>query len=74
MRLKHRDMVAAWVVALLLVVAVAVSPWDKLRANMPHGVVDVAQQRFSVDTTASGSADRLHHRESRFDTFGPEGP
>ena len=45
---RHPDMIAAWAVALALVFAVGVAPWEKLRAAYPAGVVDVAQQRFEL--------------------------
>lgn len=75
MRLKHRDMIAAWVVAMLLVAMIAGAPWDKLPASVPPGVLDPGQQRFAigaVEPLASESGKALHHEDSRFVALTPE--
>ncbi|HEX2113018.1 MAG TPA: hypothetical protein VHM01_01320 [Alphaproteobacteria bacterium] len=74
---RHPEMVAAWTLALVLVGAVSLAPWEKLRAAHPVGVVEVTQQRFDV-RFPGGAHDRA--AEARHDsdlhdlTFGPEGP
>lgn len=76
MRLKHRDVIAAWVVAALLVAMIAGAPWDNLPDGVPQGVVDPAQQRFVVgadETAASGPVHAPHHEESRLVARAPEG-
>jgi hypothetical protein len=77
---RNSDVVAAWVLVVALVVAIGIAPWEKLRASHPAGVVDVTQPRFDVHLTRgpgglhSEAADERHDLESRFSTFGPEGP
>ena len=74
---RHPDMVAAWAVALALVFAVGVAPWERLRAAHPAGVVDVAQQRFDVKFPGGAhdrAAEARHDSDLRDLIFGPEGP
>ena len=74
---RHPEMVAAWTLALVLVSAISLAPWEKLRAAHPAGVVDVTQQRFDVQFPG-GAHDRAaeaRHDSDLYDlTFGPEGP
>jgi hypothetical protein len=74
---RHPDMIAAWAVAIALVFAVSLAPWEKLRAAQPAGVVDVAQQRFDVKFRG-GAHDRAvaarHESDLRELAFGVEGP
>ena len=75
MRLKHSDVIAAWVIAALLVAMIAGAPWDNLPDGVPPGVVDLAQQRFIVgadETAASVPLHAPHHEESRFVAHAPE--
>lgn len=75
---RNPEMIAAWGLAIFLVVTVAAAPWEKLRTSQPHGVVDVTHQRFELSVPAglrSEAADMHHHHlESRVTTFGVEGP
>jgi predicted component of type VI protein secretion system len=41
-------MIAAWVVATLLLVAISSAPWENVRASHPSGVIEVTQPRFEV--------------------------
>lgn len=74
---RHPDMIAAWAVAIALVFAVSLAPWEKLRAAQPAGIVDVAQQRFDVKFPG-GAHDRAamarHDADLRELAFGVEGP
>lgn len=68
---KHPDMVAAWFLAALMLVAIGSAPWENVRASHPTGVVDVAQPRFDVRLPGgvpNGLAD------GRFIEIHPEGP
>lgn len=69
---RHPEMAAAWLLVMLLLVAVGVAPWESIRAHHPVGVVDVTQQRFELNLPAADD-DGSHHPESRFTSFGPEG-
>lgn len=74
---RHPDMFAAWAVALGLVFAVSIAPWEKLRAAYPAGVVDVTQQRFDVKFPGGAherAAEARHDSDLRDVTFGPQGP
>jgi len=74
---RHPDMLAAWAVALALILAVGLAPWEKLRAAYPAGVVDVAQQRFEVKFPGGAydrGAEARHDSDLRDMTFSPEGP
>jgi hypothetical protein len=74
---RHPDMIAAWALALALVFVVSFAPWDKLRADHPAGIVDVAQQRFEVKFRGGAhdrSIEARHDSDLRTLTFGPEGP
>jgi hypothetical protein len=74
---RHPDMIASWFLVVLLLVAVGAAPWDKVRANHPSGVVDVAQQRFELRLPGgqlNGLADADHRHDTRFIEIHPEGP
>jgi hypothetical protein len=74
---RHPDMVAAWTVALALVLAAGFAPWEKLGASYPPGVVDVGQHRFELQFPGGAhdrAAEARHDSDLRDLTFGPEGP
>jgi hypothetical protein len=73
MKPKPPDLMAAWAVAVLLVVLMAVVPWHKLGANVPVGVVDPTQQRYVPETSFGESTDDLYHHDSHFSKYSPEG-
>jgi hypothetical protein len=75
MRWKHREMMAAWAVAVGLVLLIASAPWDRLSSRVPPGVVDVGNQRFAVgefEASPSGPVRIPHQEDSRFSLFAPE--
>jgi hypothetical protein len=74
---RHPDMVAAWFLAALLLVAVSTAPWGSVRARHPSGVVEVTQPRFDLRLPGgvpNRLADADHRNDSRFIEIHPEGP
>lgn len=74
---RHPDMIATWLLAALLLVAVGSAPWEKVRASHPTGVVEVTQPRFELKlpgSVANGLADTEHRYDARFIEIHPEGP
>ena len=74
---KHPDMVAAWFLTALLLVAIGTAPWENVRASHPSGVVDVTQPRFELRLPGgvpNGLAEADHRSDSRHVEIHPEGP
>jgi hypothetical protein len=74
---KHPDMIAAWFLVVLLLVAVGSAPWEKVRANHPSGVLDVTQPRFDLKLPGgvpNGLAEADHRYDTRIIEIHPEGP